>query len=45
MFGYENGVAYRYGRKELWINDKITNYNDIPKNDDTYLDRIYKSTN
>ena len=40
MFGYENGVSYRNGRKELWINDKITNYNDIPINNDTYLYRI-----
>lgn len=40
MFGFENGVSDRNGRKELWINNKITNYNDIPINNDTYLYRI-----
>ena len=44
MFGYENGVYIdRDGNEQLWINDKITNYNDIPKDNDTYLWRINRS--
>ena len=40
VFGYENGVSYRNDRMEIWINNKITNYGNIPINDDTYLYRI-----
>ena len=44
MFGYENGIYIdRDGNEQLWVNDKITNYNDIPKDDDTYLWRINRS--
>ena len=44
MFGYENGVYIDInGNKQLWVNDKIINYNDIPKDDDTYLWRINRS--
>ena len=44
MFGYENGIYIDgYGNELLWVNDKITNYNDIPKDDDTYLWRINRS--
>lgn len=44
MFGYENGIYVdKNGNEQLWINDKITNYNDIPTNDDTYLWRINRS--
>lgn len=44
MFGYENGIYIdEYGNEQLWMNDKITNYNDIPKDDDTYLWRINRS--
>ena len=44
MFGYENGIYIDgYGNELLWVNDKITNYNDIPKDNDTYLWRINRS--
>lgn len=44
MFGYENGVYIDInGNKQLWVNDKIINYNDIPKDNDTYLWRINRS--
>ena len=44
MFGYENGVyTDNNGDTQIWVNNKITNYNDIPKIDDTYLFRINRN--
>ena len=38
IFGYENGILIDInGNKQLCVNDKIINYNDIPKDDETYL--------